>query len=168
MFDSLRLHGLKGERETFFTSCCLLTQSCLTLCDPMNWSAKLLCSRDSPGKDTGGGCHSHHQGIFQIQKLNLGLLHYRQIPYHLSPQESPYMVYPTIKNRMKFSKMRLIRIQLTLHPKDWWSWNLSDSLAETSGSMKPRWYSYLFGTELILFQTALWISNGPCSKKIIM
>ena len=32
-------------------------------------------SIDSPGKNTGVGCHALHQGIFLIQELNLCLLH---------------------------------------------------------------------------------------------
>ena len=43
---------------------------------------------DSPGKNTGGGCHSLFQGIFPTQGSNLGLLHCRQILYHLSHQGS--------------------------------------------------------------------------------
>ena len=35
------------------------------------------------------GSHSHPPGIFLTQGLNLGLLHYRQICYHLSHQGSP-------------------------------------------------------------------------------
>ena len=34
-----------------------------------------LCSWDSPGKNTGVGCHALLQGIFLIQKLNPHLLH---------------------------------------------------------------------------------------------
>ena len=34
---------------------CLVTQSCLTLCDCMDWPARLLCPWDSPGKNTGVG-----------------------------------------------------------------------------------------------------------------
>ena len=41
---------------------------------------------DSPGKNTGVGCHALLQGIFPIQGSNLGLLHYKQILYHLSHQ----------------------------------------------------------------------------------
>ena len=38
---------------------CLVVQSCLTLCDPMDCSpARLLCPWDSPGKNTGVGCHA--------------------------------------------------------------------------------------------------------------
>ena len=51
--------------------------------------ARLLCSWNSPGKDTGVGCHSLLQGIFQTQGLILGLLHCRQIVYRLSHQGSP-------------------------------------------------------------------------------
>ena len=38
---------------------------------------------NSPGKNTGVGCHSCLQGIFLTRGLNLGLLHCRQILYHL-------------------------------------------------------------------------------------
>ena len=40
------------------------------------YPAKLLCPWDSPGKNAGVGCHSLLQGIFLIQRLNLGLLYY--------------------------------------------------------------------------------------------
>ena len=43
---------------------------------------------DSPGKNTGVGCHFFLQGIFLSQKSNPGLLHCRQIIYHLSHQGS--------------------------------------------------------------------------------
>ena len=36
--------------------CMLVAKSCLTLCDPMG-PARLLCPWDSPGKNTGVGCH---------------------------------------------------------------------------------------------------------------
>ena len=42
----------------------LVAQSCPTLCDLMDWGLpRLLCPRDSPGKNTGVGCHSLLQGI---------------------------------------------------------------------------------------------------------
>ena len=42
------------------SSRCLVTQSCPTLCDPMDCIALPSSSvhGDSPGKDTGVGCHS--------------------------------------------------------------------------------------------------------------
>ena len=39
---------------------------------------------DSPGKNTGVGCHSLLQGIFLTQGSKLGLLPFRKILYHLS------------------------------------------------------------------------------------
>ena len=44
---------------------------------------------DSPGKNTGMGCHALLQGIFPTQESNPGLSHYRQILYQLSHQGSP-------------------------------------------------------------------------------
>ena len=38
--------------------------------------------------NTGVGCHLFFQGIFPTQGSNLGLLHFGQIPYHLSQQGS--------------------------------------------------------------------------------
>ena len=46
---------------------------------------------DSPGKNTGVGCHALLQGIFATQGSNLGLLHHRQILYHLRHQGSPFL-----------------------------------------------------------------------------
>ena len=42
----------------------------------------------SPDKNMGVGCHAFLQGIFPTQGLNSGLLHCRQILYHLSHQGS--------------------------------------------------------------------------------
>ena len=62
MSDSLRLHGL--------------------------YPTRLLSPWNSPGKSTGVGCHFLLQGIFPTQGSNLGLLHYRQMLYHLSHREA--------------------------------------------------------------------------------
>ena len=51
--------------------------------------ARPLCPLISPGKNTGEGCHPLLQGIFPIQGSNLGLLHCRQMLYHLRHQGSP-------------------------------------------------------------------------------
>ena len=64
----------------------LVTQLYLTLGNPMDYKlARLLCPWNSPGKNTGVGSHSLLQGS------NPGLLHFRQILYHLSHQESHYI-----------------------------------------------------------------------------
>ena len=54
--------------------------------------SRLLCPQDSPGKNTGVGLHFLLQGIFPTQGSNSGLLHCRQILYHLSYQGSPYVL----------------------------------------------------------------------------
>ena len=56
--DSLQPHGLEPTR----------------LLHPWNF----------PGKSNGVGCHFLLQGIFPTQGSNPGLLHYRQMLYHLS------------------------------------------------------------------------------------
>ena len=48
-------------------------------------------STDSPGKNTGVGCHFLLQGILPTQGLNPGLPHCRQILYLLSHQGNPYL-----------------------------------------------------------------------------
>ena len=54
------------------------------------WTARLLCPWNFPGKNTSLGCHSFLQGIFPTQGSNLGLLHCRQVLYHLNHQGSPW------------------------------------------------------------------------------
>ena len=69
---------------------CLVTQSCPTLCDPIDCSPPgSSVHEDSPGKNTGVGCHALLQGIFPIQGSNPGLPHCRWILYQLSHQGSP-------------------------------------------------------------------------------
>ena len=60
--------------------------------------ARLLCPWNSPGQNAGVGSHSLFQGIFPTQGSNPGLLHCRQILYHLNHQGSPrileWVAYP--------------------------------------------------------------------------
>ena len=56
-----------------------------TLCNPMDCSPPgTSVHGDSPGKNTGVGCHFLLQWIFLTQGLNPGLLHCRQILYQLN------------------------------------------------------------------------------------
>ena len=61
--------------------------------------SRLLCPRDSPGKNPGVGSHFILQGIFLTQGSNLGLLNCRQILYQLSHQGSPTPWSYTIKSK---------------------------------------------------------------------
>ena len=72
---------------------CLVAESCLTLCDPMDCSPPgSSANGDSPGKNIEVGSHALLQEIFLTQGLNTGVLHCRQILYHLSHQGSPSQV----------------------------------------------------------------------------
>ena len=62
--------------------CSLVTKSCLTLCNPMDYSPRLLCPWDFPGENTGVGCHFLFQGIFSNQGWNSHLLLGRWIVYN--------------------------------------------------------------------------------------
>ena len=83
----------KMTEETPKKALCVCVLTTLVLSDSMRphglQPSRLLCPWDSPGKNTGVGCHSLRQGIFPTQGSNPGLLHCRQTLYHLSYQGSP-------------------------------------------------------------------------------
>ena len=65
----------------------LVTQSCPTVCGSMDCSPPgSSVHRDSPGKNTGVGCHALLQGIFPTQRMNPGFPHCKWILYQLSHQ----------------------------------------------------------------------------------
>ena len=77
---------------------CLVIQSCLILRDPMDgiFATSMDSSPpvssvhgDSPGKNTGVGCHFLLQGIFPPKGSDPGLLHCRRILYCLRNQGRP-------------------------------------------------------------------------------
>ena len=64
-----------------------LLQSCPTFCDPVDCSPPgSSVFGDSPGKNTGVGCHALLQGLFPTQGLKLDLLHCGQFLFCLSHQ----------------------------------------------------------------------------------
>ena len=60
---------------------------------------------DSPGKNTGVGCHFLLHGIFPTQGSNPGLPHHRWILYHLSHRGSSYVWYKCFLLIEGFSKI---------------------------------------------------------------
>ena len=91
--------GLMGRISSVDTHVlCLVTQSCPTLYNPMDYSPPgFSVHGDSPGKNTGVGCHACLQGIFPTQGLNPGLPHCRRILYHLR--------YKFINRRVKYHEL---------------------------------------------------------------
>ena len=98
---------------------------------------RLLCPWDSPGMNTGVGCHSLLQGTFTTQESNPGLLYCRQILYHLSYQGSsrartqsspvggkPYLPWsspqPTEHPSLEHSEHRLLSLSLRLFSARHW------------------------------------------------
>ena len=88
-------------------SCSSHVRLCVTL-----WTVALQASlfMDSPGKNTGVGCHALLQGIFPTWGSNPGLLHCKWILFHLSHQgrqdcqvsnsncdklDTPYLPHPS-------------------------------------------------------------------------
>ena len=59
--------------------------------------AGLLCPWESPGKNTGVGCHFLLQGVLPIWGSNPDLLHCTQILYHLSHRETPTIFWSLLK-----------------------------------------------------------------------
>ena len=84
-----------GEKKWMYNNIwcpvlCLVTQSCPTLCDPMDCSLPdSFAHGHSLGKNSGVNSLSLLQGIFLTQESHRGLLHCRQILYQLSYPGSP-------------------------------------------------------------------------------
>ena len=66
-------------------------------------TAKPLCPWDSPGENTGVGCHALLQGILPTQGSKPGLPHCRWILYQLSHKGSPQilLLYKRKKKKKK-------------------------------------------------------------------
>ena len=76
------------ERTVYKWKKVIVAQSCLTVQPHGLQPTRLLCPWNSPGGNTGVGCHALLQGIFPTQGSNLDLLHCKQILYGLNHQES--------------------------------------------------------------------------------
>ena len=90
--------------------------------------ARLLCAWDSPGKNTGVGCHSLLQGIFPTRGSNLGFLHYRQILYCLNHKGSPkYVVILPSGHRKLIPGIRAQQHGIQ-EPGSQWGWSQAGGL----------------------------------------
>ena len=94
---------------------------------------------DSPGTNTGMGIHSLLQGIFLTKGLNLGLLHCRQILYHLSHWGSPMCRYSV---QLSFGR-NLFQILLDCSSLDRW---LVKSTAQLSS-----WHLFSASSSMCVF-----------------
>ena len=81
-----RYIAVNGNQDTYCQSS--LRRSVMSLFETP-WTVAHQAPWNSPGKNTGVGCHALLQGIFLTQGSNPGLLHFGKILYHLSHQGSP-------------------------------------------------------------------------------
>ena len=91
---------------------CVCAQLCPALYDSMDCSPSHSSLWDSPGKNTGVGCHFLLQGIFLTQGLNpclLHLLHWQENSSPLSHLGSPTLKY----------KGRHLMVEKVLRIKPW-------------------------------------------------
>ena len=83
---------LLGALGPPWVTVCEVAQLCPPLWPRGLLSSRLLWSRDSPGKNTGVGCHALLQGIFLTQGLNqplLSLLYWQMVSLPLAPPGKP-------------------------------------------------------------------------------
>ena len=72
----------------------LVTQSCTTLCDPIDCSPPGSCPWDFPGKDTGMGYHCLLQGSYE---WNYCLYNDNHWYYIMQNEESDHLLLPVVK-----------------------------------------------------------------------
>ena len=83
------LYPYVAQQAAYLCMCTKTLQSCPILFNPMDCSPlQFLCPWNSPSKSTGVDYRSLFQGSFLTWRPNPGLLHCRQILYHLSHQGS--------------------------------------------------------------------------------
>ena len=137
---------------------CSVTQSCPTLCDPTDYSPPgSSVHGDSPGKNTGVGCHALLQGIFPAQGSNPGLPPCRQTLYSLRHQGRFKTYYKiTIIKKMWYRVKERQRIQ----------WNRIESLNNVFRHMCPFTY-HIGGTAVgnSLFRKRFWVNWIPIWKQ---
>ena len=93
------------------------------------WLARLLCLWDSPGKNTGVNWHSLLQRNFPTQGLNLGLLHRRQVLYHLNyrdvlkikdPHRIRNIIFPLFIKKGNVRQFIKINYKMPARNRGWW------------------------------------------------
>ena len=104
------------------------------------------------------GCHSLLHGIFPAQGLKPGLLHCRQVPYHLTHQGSPadIKVDPSVQPSAAFMKLHALSCLLLPHSKatliDFYLFLAASSLGSDTWDLR-----------FVLQDLWLWCTDTSCS-----
>ena len=121
---------------------CSVTQLCLTLLRPHAVQfTRLPRLQDSPGKNTGVGCHFLLQGTFLTQGLTLHLLHWQVDSLPLSHLGSPaflYMYAITLHSAFSSLILKITLIQLLLSH---YYYHCTMSLADMRQTAPPSFLS---------------------------
>ena len=145
-FHSPRGKGMRWRDEAVL---CLVTQSCLTLCDPMGWSQPgSSVHGDSLGKNTRVGCHALCQGIFPTQGSNPSIPHCRQILYCLSYQGSPRILeWVAFAFSRGYSWSRKWTRVSCIVGRFFTNWATRESRRDEMDPLNPAWLSHTPGVE---------------------
>ena len=102
-------------------SCCLVTKSCPTLCNHMDYRPLGSCPWDFPGKNTGVGCQFLLQEIFLTQASNAHPMHSRRVLYHWATREVALTVECAYKGfGVKYLVLNLQKWQTIRKVKCFW------------------------------------------------
>ena len=110
------------KNQTYLSFLFFFTQSCLTLCDPVNYSLPGLHPWDFPGKNTGVGCHfllHRHalSGVFNVICLNesgfLALFFISHQPTVSSSNADKDPTFSLIENKFSVRKLQICYLEIT-------------------------------------------------------
>ena len=103
--------------------------------------ARLLCPWNSPGKNTGVGCHSLLQGIFPTQGSSSRLLHCRQILYLLSHQGGMWKKKTRLTGRVRAPTDRTGLTGVLSLPagREVWMWQIVGGQSEVLRPWQRSW-----------------------------
>ena len=135
---------------------------------------------ESPGKNTGIGCHALLQGVFPTQGSNLGFSQYRQILYHMSHQGGmfswynhiPYLLptnWKVIISQRFSHRSESFEPQVRLPSLGMWHWEEEppEHLALKASGLECRHSTGLGETETPLLEGTHEVSHalGPRTKQ---
>ena len=125
---------------------------------------RFLCPWNAPGKNTEVGCYFFLQGIFNTQGWNLGLLHCRQILYHLSHWGSPQAMLCCSNTQplLFFLSFKTVKIYFSLTQNSLVGWHELGLISSQSGmhtchleqSCRPQLRNTAWGITPQLFRLA--------------
>ena len=126
-----------------FNACMLAKslKSCLTLCNPMDCNSPTFSVHgDSPGKNTGVGCHTLLQGIFLTQGSKPHLLWRRSRSFTAESLGKPHMHIHICTYIHICISMYKVRVYIYIH-QDWMS-RTTEVVEPNSGKTLQRGFHW--------------------------